>query len=1442
MAPNTCVDFSLSASLTTINAGENTLLKAIGCPGIVTWDNSAGTGSQVLVNPTVTTAYSANCQIGDQACPPRTITIQVKPASTFKVWANQYEVSGYEKATVYTSGCGGAAWGDGNHITWETLSTTGFISSTTPKNYEAQVGIYRATCHISNCTSGTCTVGQPQTIEIKQRPSCEDFNVSASKISILSGQTSVLTAIGCSGRVQWNKNVGIGDNRSVSPTTTTTYTAICSSTNCQKSVTVNVVTAGCEGFQVTVPQPNIPSESNENWTQPTVTGCAGTVAWSDAKGNPIDLTAYSFRNEIRWSGQPSLTYTVTCQATGCKQSFTINAPVSSSFALIASPAEIATGQSSKLTAIGCDGTVTWQEVPLGFLTNGGNVSPTQTTTYSATCLTKDNKTLTSFVTVTVGSANCSLTVSASPNTLNDAYFQETTLTASGCSGTITWDNNAGSGLKVIVSPSTTTTYTATCTKTTGSCIGSATVIVIPCASFQTQITDNGEIRATGCPGKVVWENQGREGMDFTPVSAESATYTAICTVSGCRSSIFYATSPGYLYCQAFTAKANPTLVYYQTSTAVTFTATGCEAGVVKWNTGQTGATITQNLSLSAATTYTADCYINNQKATSATVTVDIFKTSNGQPITSACSNFKAYIVPTKVPLAGSYPLGTEFRVSSGGCPGRVAWTPSVGNFGIVTPTVGGTIRYEATCFDNDNNVCNTSLVYVYIDTDPCLTYGGSRTIDANSALFGLDNKIGKAGESCPGTMIWYKDESRYQSSIICTLSPSQPIYNFTYPNTSPGGVRYYYNCTVAAGQVCQGDVLFIINSTGQIGGSRGRVAATGCLPQSLPASLLPFFQNLVCDSKSEWNRSDYLASIQAAVTTNAVLSTYAPNFTTVSQSTFTAALQANNCQAAAQELIKAFTGTVNVDDFNNKIRPQYPAVLEKVLNSKIFYIMANGMAFELPQGAKPLFFQKNAYPNGVLQGFELANGKKYINYISPSLATESRFRQIAGNQYLNDYIYPQTTQKGRAKAYFLIRYEENGECGWRQYIGEYDFVAPDKVNQNRIPPQNPPNNNIINSGLTLWCVNDELIEIEGNQFILRKDNNNKITKVLGTWQTFDKCSTCPAEAEKALQAALAKATWPITKETVIIPTTTQTYGTAGSIVYSEMKLLDLLKNLSKTYNSLVDKAKVPEAVWKPQEDLPVEDKNFFLEDKTGVISGSLDGVAGELTDKAQLVGLGLQVVSDPEGAWQSLVSFKNSLDWNKAGSIAKTMAQGIVGYDAAEFDKGGIYAKHATGKVTGTITFNMVTGSIVLSMVNEVPDLLILLSKVTKKLEDLNWAKADIDAFTWDFQKSEDLLKKFDSGEIDPSIWKELKEKKLSRISETVLVNFKKLNKSIRDDLYNFTDETLKDFGENVLDDDFIALLNNKPNIAKAFVGHKVVDYQQYWDNTADNLDELKGT
>lgn len=65
-----------------------------------------------------------------------------------------------------------------------------------------------------------------------------------------------------------------------------------------------------------------------------------------------------------------------------------------------------------------------------------------------------------------------------------------------------------------------------------------------------------------------------------------------------------------------------------------------------------------------------------------------------------------------------------------------------------------------------------------------------------------------------------------------------------------------------------------------------------------------------------------------------------------------------------------------------------------------------------------------------------------------------------------------------------------------------------------------------------------------------------------------------------------------------------------------MKLMDVLTNLSKTYNALLDRAQVPPQTWQPGQ-------TFYVRDETGVISGAIDQPLEEAKDLPELVGLGL---------------------------------------------------------------------------------------------------------------------------------------------------------------------------------------------------------------------------
>ncbi|RRB07465.1 CotH kinase family protein [Larkinella rosea] len=74
---------SLTASLTAVNTGQSTVLKATGCASTVLW-NSGQTGTQLTVSPTTTTTYQARCRsaIGCESAfsQPMTINVNVPTA------------------------------------------------------------------------------------------------------------------------------------------------------------------------------------------------------------------------------------------------------------------------------------------------------------------------------------------------------------------------------------------------------------------------------------------------------------------------------------------------------------------------------------------------------------------------------------------------------------------------------------------------------------------------------------------------------------------------------------------------------------------------------------------------------------------------------------------------------------------------------------------------------------------------------------------------------------------------------------------------------------------------------------------------------------------------------------------------------------------------------------------------------------------------------------------------------------------------------------------------------------------------------------------------------------------------------------------------------------------------------------------------------------------
>ncbi len=305
-------------------------------------------------------------------------------------------------------------------------------------------------------------------------------SISASPTSICNGQSSTLSASNCAGTVNWNNNLGNGTSKTVYPTNSITYYATC---------TVNGTTSG-NSNEATITVYQIPSAPTLSASPSTITSgqgstlsatnCNGTVNWSNSLGSGTSKTVYP---------TSSTTYIATCTVNGCLSNSagvtvnvntTINPP-----SISASPTTICNGQASTLSASNCAGTVNWNNS----LGNGTSktVYPTNSITYYATCTVNGT---------TSGNSNeATVTVYQIPSapvisTVIINSGQTATLTANGCTGTVTWFGaNTGGNAIYTGNPFTTPTitsnsiYYADCTTNgcTNATRGSGTITITnPC--------------------------------------------------------------------------------------------------------------------------------------------------------------------------------------------------------------------------------------------------------------------------------------------------------------------------------------------------------------------------------------------------------------------------------------------------------------------------------------------------------------------------------------------------------------------------------------------------------------------------------------------------------------------------------------------------------------------------------------------------------------------------------------------------------------------------------------------------------------------------------------------------------------------------------------------------------------------------------------------------
>ncbi len=268
---------SLSASPSTINSGSSSTLSASGCSGgTITWSDGLGTGTSKSVSPTTTKTYSATCTIGSCISASSNVTVTVNPGSGpscgnlhgffdgancdyLNGWAYDdsspntvvnidiYEgstlIAGNIPADLFRQDLLDAGIGNGVHgfsiPVPSPLKDGGTHSLTLKVTGCSNFSLLNSPRTISGCSGGCTTPSAP--------------SLSASPSTITSGNSSTLSASGCSGgTITWSDGLGTGTSKSVSPTATKTYTATCSIDGCASnngSVTVTVNSgANCDNL------------------------------------------------------------------------------------------------------------------------------------------------------------------------------------------------------------------------------------------------------------------------------------------------------------------------------------------------------------------------------------------------------------------------------------------------------------------------------------------------------------------------------------------------------------------------------------------------------------------------------------------------------------------------------------------------------------------------------------------------------------------------------------------------------------------------------------------------------------------------------------------------------------------------------------------------------------------------------------------------------------------------------------------------------------------------------------------------------------------------------------------------------------------------------------------------------------------------------------------
>ncbi|WP_373511664.1 SdrD B-like domain-containing protein [Persicitalea sp.] len=775
----------IACAETNVCVGTSVKLTSVGCKnGTVKWSNGM-TGASIMVTVNETTTFSATCKVGEcESAPSNPITIKVAAPVKPVLASNVSEVCAGGSATLTASNCNGI-------VMWST-GATGSPLVVTP----TETTTYTAFCKKGECVSETASItikiGQPGPAPI----------VTCGKMEICPGESVTLTAHECEGTVKWS-NGATGTSITVSPATTTSYTAKCVTGTCESKESEQ------HTIKVTTPQAPVIA-SNKMTVCPgatatlTATGCEGAVKWSNGEtGNSIVVTLNATKS-----------FTATCKTDACESGesnmVTINVAAPTAPIIASDKTVICAGDSVTLTATGCTSTVAWSN---GMTGASIKIAPSATTSYSAKCKVDGCESAASnTVMINVNTAGTPPVIAASKPEI--CAGEEVTLTATGCTGIVKWSNGT-EGASIKVNPRTTTSYTAICKITASTCasgpsnvvtikVGTPTAPVLTASKLTICSGEEVTLTATGCTGTVKWDN-GMTGASIKVSPTAATTYGATCDKGVCVSEKSMITIN-------VTTTPPPTVICSTDSLckgeSVTLIIQGCE-GTAKWSTGQTGEAIV--VSPMMTTSYTATCVVNGCESASSIQ----YKITVVEPV-------KPTLTASKNPINS----GESTTITATGCNGTLQWSNAAAGASItVSPTV--TTTYSVICLVKE---CASDTANITIEVNECKVE--APVISANSPTVCVGSNVTLTATGCTNTVVWSNGQTGPSITVALNTTTTftatckkdeicmSPISNAVTVSVTKLEAP---TLTVSSNQICAGDSvkLTAIGCQGEVKWSNG---------------------------------------------------------------------------------------------------------------------------------------------------------------------------------------------------------------------------------------------------------------------------------------------------------------------------------------------------------------------------------------------------------------------------------------------------------------------------------------------------------------------------------------------------------------------------------------------------------------------------------------------